>query len=77
MDVPIPKQGGGVDAFRANSDRIPGMEDEDAEEDEADMSLWIGGKTKKQMKPGKRKRWNKFKWTLLFANVVVRLVSSH
>lgn len=67
-DVGVPKRGGGVDAFRSGEARIPGAHDED----ELDGgSGWFGGKEGGKTK--QKLRWNKFKWTMFFANILVGL----
>lgn len=67
FDPGLPKQGGGVEAFRSGEARMPGEQDDDY--DGVDGSGWFGGKQGK-----KKLRWNKFKWCLFFANVAVRIV---
>jgi hypothetical protein len=65
IDPMLPKRGGGVDAFRSGESRMPGAGDEDYD---GVTSTWFGGGdgSKKKM------RWNKFKWMLFFANLLVR-----
>lgn len=57
--IPIPKTGGGREAFRANESRMPGDGDDDYD-----------GVSFGQARKG-RLRWNRFKWVLFIANVVV------
>lgn len=57
----VPKRGGGVDAFRSGEARIPGMHDEDDDDDPQ-----FGKKEK-------RLRWTKFKWILIVSNTLVCL----
>ncbi|KAI0714541.1 tetraspanin Tsp2 [Earliella scabrosa] len=59
-DIPVPKTGGGRDAFRANESRMPG----DGDEDYDGVTFGKGG----------RKRWNRFKWVLFFCNLVRLMV---
>ena len=59
-DIPVPKTGGGRDAFRANESRMPG----DGDDDYDGVTFGKGG----------RKRWNRFKWVLFFCNLVVSTV---
>jgi len=67
VDPVIPKRGGGVDAFRSGEARMPVQADEDYD---GVTSAWFGkDATKKKM------RWNKFKWTLFCANVLLTLYS--
>ena len=57
--IPIPKTGGGREAFRANESRMPGDGDDDYD-----------GVSFGQARKG-RLRWNRFKWVLFIANLVV------
>jgi hypothetical protein len=57
----LPKQGGGVDAFRSGEARIGSRHD-----DEYDGIMHGYSRGKKKMK------WTKFKWILLIANILVR-----
>lgn len=66
IDPMIPKRGGGVDAFRSGEARMPGAGDEDYD---GVTSTWFGGG---KDGPKKKMRWNKFKWMLFFANLLVR-----
>jgi hypothetical protein len=62
----MPKRGGGVEAFRSGEARMPGEGDEEDYD-----GLWFGGNPG-DTGPTKRKlRWNKFKWMLFLANVMV------
>jgi hypothetical protein len=66
----VPKRGGGVEAFRSGESRMPAENDEDYD---GVSSGWFGGKG---AKPGRsRLRWNKFKWTLFAANVMLSIYS--
>lgn len=60
----VPKMGGGTEAFRRGEARMPTAGDEDYD------GVTLGGP-----KTAKKMSWNKFKWTLLCANAVVRLLS--
>jgi hypothetical protein len=62
----MPKLGGGVEAFRTGEARMPGESDEDYDGVSGD---WFGGKTSGPKKP--KLRWNRFKWILFFANILV------
>ncbi|KAI0779041.1 hypothetical protein BD413DRAFT_124799 [Trametes elegans] len=65
-DLPIPKRGGGREAFRANESRMPGDGDDDYD------GVTFGGRE------GGRKgrlRWNRFKWVLFVANTVFSIYS--
>lgn len=55
----VPKMGGGVDAFRSGEARMAVDGDEDYD------GVNIGGPKTEKMS------WNRFKWTLFFANLVV------
>jgi hypothetical protein len=59
----IPKLGGGVDAFKTGEARMPDQNDEDYD---GVSSGWFGGGSKKP-----KLRWNRFKWVLFFANILV------
>jgi hypothetical protein len=63
IDPVMPKRGGGVEAFRSGEARMPQGGDEDYD---GVTGGWLGG----GLKPRKL-RWNKFKWILFFANVLV------
>jgi hypothetical protein len=68
----MPKRGGGVEAFRSGEARMPGEGDEDDY-----GGLWFGGNPG-DTGPTKRKlRWNKFKWMLFLANVMVCIIIAH
>ena len=66
LDPPMPKRGGGVEAFRSGESRMPGEGDEDYD---GVTGRWLGGATTGS-KP-KKLRWNKFKWILFIANILV------
>nr|GAT46152.1 predicted protein [Mycena chlorophos] len=55
------KQGGGVDAFRSGEARMPYANDDDY--DGVNGGLFGKGR--------RRARWNKFKWTLFFSNILL------
>ena len=59
-DIPIPKRGGGREAFRANESRMPG----DGDDDYDGVTFGQGGRKG-------RLRWNRFKWVLFISNLVV------
>ncbi|TBU25866.1 tetraspanin Tsp2 [Dichomitus squalens] len=63
-DIPIPKRGGGREAFRANEARMPG----DGDDDYDGVSFGQGGRKG-------RLRWNRFKWILFFSNLVFSVYS--
>ncbi|TFK34024.1 hypothetical protein BDQ12DRAFT_614170 [Crucibulum laeve] len=65
IDPQVPKRGGGVEAFRSGEARMPGQGDEDYD---GVTSGWFGSK-------GKKMRWNKFKWTLFVANLLLTVYS--
>jgi len=67
IDPDMPKRGGGVEAFRSGEARMPGESDEDYD---GVTGGWLGGGPKPR-----KLRWNKFKWTLFFANVVLSTYS--
>lgn len=60
VDPKFPKRGGGVDAFRSGEARMPS-------ESNNDSDGWLAGR-----KTGKKMKWNRFKWVLFCANLVVR-----
>ncbi|KAJ7179592.1 hypothetical protein C8R46DRAFT_1074185 [Mycena filopes] len=62
IDAMMPKRGGGVEAFRSGESRMPGQNDEDYD------GVNFGGK-------GRKLRWNKFKWILFLANIVLSAYS--
>ncbi|KAF8649494.1 hypothetical protein AX16_005763 [Volvariella volvacea WC 439] len=69
----IPKQGGGVDAFRSGAPRIPGRNDE---LDFGEPEPWLA--TKPGASPTRRPkklRWNRFKWTLFATNTLLTAYS--
>jgi hypothetical protein len=67
IDTILPKRGGGVEAFRSGEARIPEENDEDYD---GVSSGWFGGKGASKVHT--TLRWNKFKWTLFAANILVR-----
>ncbi|KDQ51182.1 hypothetical protein JAAARDRAFT_41450 [Jaapia argillacea MUCL 33604] len=69
VDPVVPKRGGGRDAFRANEARMPGHGDEDYD---GLSSNWFGDKDGGR-RP--RLRWNKFKWSLFAANLLLSVYS--
>ena len=71
VDTILPKRGGGVEAFKSGEARMPKENDEDYD---GVSSGWFGGKGASQGHP--KLRWNKFKWTLFAANVLVRWCGS-
>lgn len=58
----LPKQGGGLDAFKSNEARMGGDDDD---------SGWFNGK--EGGRTSRKLRWNKFKWMLFFANLVLTI----
>ncbi|KAL0957011.1 hypothetical protein HGRIS_003112 [Hohenbuehelia grisea] len=66
IDPSLPKMGGGVEAFRHGEARMPGENDEDYD---GVTSGWFGGKEGGRTKP--KMRWNKFKWLLFCANLLL------
>ncbi|CAL1693816.1 unnamed protein product [Somion occarium] len=69
-DGVIPKQGGGREAFKSNEARMPGEGDDDYD---GVSSGWFGGREGGRTRP--RLRWNRFKWTLVAANIVLSIYS--
>jgi hypothetical protein len=63
---PGPKRGGGREAFRSGEARMPG----DGDEDYDGLQGGIFGK-KEGGRTRPRLRWNRFKWTLFFSNLLV------
>lgn len=61
----MPKQGGGREAFKSNEARMAGEGDDDDDFDGKE-----GGRTRP------KGRWNRFKWCLFFANLLVSTLSS-
>ncbi|KAJ7047840.1 hypothetical protein C8F04DRAFT_936513 [Mycena alexandri] len=57
IDAMMPKRGGGVEAFRSGEARMPGQNDEDYD------GVNFG--------KGRKLRWNKFKWILFLANIIL------
>ncbi|KAG6864938.1 hypothetical protein C0991_006209 [Blastosporella zonata] len=67
IDPAMPKRGGGVEAFRSGEARMPGQGDDDYD----GVNGRIFGK-----EPGKKRlRWNRFKWILFCANIVLTIYS--
>ncbi|KAJ7122929.1 hypothetical protein C8R44DRAFT_621324 [Mycena epipterygia] len=69
IDAMMPKRGGGVEAFRSGEARMPGQNDEDYD---GVNSGWFGGKG---ATGGRKLRWNKFKWILFLANIILSIYS--
>lgn len=63
-DSPLRKRGGGREAFRRDEARMPGGDDDDLDGVEFSNRFKL------------KQRWNRFKWTLVLANLVVRFMSS-
>ncbi|EPQ59959.1 tetraspanin Tsp2 family [Gloeophyllum trabeum ATCC 11539] len=63
----VTKRGGGREAFRADEARMPGAGDEDYD---GVGGGWLGGQG-----AGRKMRWNKFKWTLFFGNLLLSIYS--
>ncbi|KAF8621731.1 hypothetical protein AX15_007531 [Amanita polypyramis BW_CC] len=61
----FPKRGGGVEAFRSGESRMPNPGDDD----DASTGWLSAGKKKKK----KKLRWNRFKWTLFFTNLILTI----
>ena len=69
----MPKIGGGVDAFRSGEARIGGPEDDDDDEVQVENGSGRRWFRKGAGKQGNKKlRWNRFKWVLFCANLLVR-----
>jgi hypothetical protein len=66
--TPIPKRGGGREAFAAGTSRMPAANDEDYD---GVQSGWFGGDGAAKGKGGGKLKWNRFKWILLVANTLV------
>ena len=66
----MPKQGGGREAFRSNEARMPGEGDEDYDGVDVFGNNKEGGRTKPKA------RWNRFKWCLFLANILVSTLLS-
>lgn len=64
-----PKRGGGREAFRSGEARMPGEGDEDYDGVQGNFFGKEGGRTRPRL------RWNKFKWTLFFSNLLVSIFS--
>ena len=62
----MPKQGGGREAFKSNEARMPGEGDDDY--DGMDFNK-EGGRTRP------KGRWNRFKWCLFLANILVSVLA--
>jgi len=60
----LPKRGGGREAFRSGEARMPGEGDEDYDGVQGGLFGKEGGRTRPRL------RWNKFKWTLFFSNLL-------
>jgi hypothetical protein len=71
LDPVMPKRGGGVEAFKSGEARMPGEGDVDYD---GVTDGWFGAKTGGST--SKKLRWNKFKWILFCANVLVRSFDS-
>lgn len=63
-----PKRGGGREAFRSGEARMPGEGDEDYDGVQGSLFGKEGGRTQPRL------RWNKFKWTLFFSNILVSIL---
>ncbi len=63
-----PKPGGGREAFRSGEARMPGEGDEDYDGVQGSFFGKEGGRTPPRL------RWNRFKWTLFFSNVLVSIL---
>lgn len=71
----VPKMGGGVDAFRRGEARMGGPEDDEdigRVVENGSNPQW-DKKSPKSQGPTKP-RWNKFKWTLFFTNLLVSTI---
>jgi len=64
----LPKRGGGREAFRSGEARMPGEGDEDYDGVQGGLFGKEGGRTQPRL------RWNKFKWTLCFSNLLVSVL---
>ncbi|GLB43775.1 putative tetraspanin tsp2 [Lyophyllum shimeji] len=71
LDPIVPKRGGGVEAFRSGEARMPGTGDDDYD---GVQGGWFGGKNGATAAP-RRLRWNRFKWILFFANLLLTCYS--
>jgi hypothetical protein len=65
----MPKMGGGVEAFRSGEARMSGVNDDDDDDHHGVEDGSSAGWAKKSPRHGKP-RWNKFKWTLFFTNLI-------
>lgn len=63
-----PKRGGGREAFRSGEARMPGDGDEDYDGIQGSFFTKEGGRTQPRL------RWNGFKWSLFFSNVLVSIL---
>ncbi|KAG7451764.1 uncharacterized protein BT62DRAFT_940736 [Guyanagaster necrorhizus] len=71
VELSVPKRGGGVEAFRSGEARMPGETDEDYD---GVTGSWFGGRSGGS-RFTKKLRWNRFKWTLFVANLVLTCYS--
>ena len=62
-----PKRGGGREAFRSGEARMPGEGDDDYDGVQRSFFDKEGGHTRPRL------RWNKFKWSLFFSNLLVSI----
>ncbi|KAF5310670.1 hypothetical protein D9619_007723 [Psilocybe cf. subviscida] len=70
----VPKMGGGLDAFRRGEARMGGDDDDD--DNDNDSPRWVGTASKPPApKQSGRLKWNKFKWTLFFTNLLLTIYS--
>ncbi|KAJ6627329.1 hypothetical protein B0H10DRAFT_2210281 [Mycena sp. CBHHK59/15] len=72
IDTLMPKRGGGVEAFKSGEARMPGQHDEDYD---GVSSGWFGGGKGRNGALTRKLRWNKFKWILFIANIVLAAYS--
>lgn len=73
----VPKMGGGVDAFRRGESRMGGADDDDDDSERVeDGSGASWAKKPSNIKASPKLRWNKFKWTLFFTNLLASPPSS-
>ncbi|KJA23081.1 hypothetical protein HYPSUDRAFT_1081494 [Hypholoma sublateritium FD-334 SS-4] len=73
----IPKMGGGVEAFRRGESRMGGADDDDDDSERVEDgsgASWM--KKPSTTKASPKLRWNKFKWTLFFTNLLASCCSS-
>ncbi|KAG6909540.1 hypothetical protein DXG01_016933 [Tephrocybe rancida] len=64
-EMNVPKRGGGVESFRSGEARMPGQEDDDYDAAQGGVFGKDGVGKKGKL------RWNKFKWILFFANILL------